>query len=105
ANQRQANDPFALVRAIGNAAGEHWAHFVLRWIPQIARQNLRCAECPILAKDVLQLTDDWTGHAKVEVLRLLFWFFRQPAALADVHSAGESQLPVDDHDLAVASQV
>ena len=88
-----------------DAAGEHRARPRERRNPGGAREGFLGGEGPILDEHLEQLRDHRPLQPEVRVADRVPGFVGQPAAVADVEAAGESDLAVHHHDLAVVTEV
>ena len=75
------------------------------WEQNRVDQFLARGVVPVLGEDLLQLPDGGTFDAQVSVAPMPDLWIGSQILVPDVHSAGESNLAVDDDDLAMATVI
>ena len=67
------------------------------WEPAFAMQRLTGGEFPVLDKNLLHPSDDWSVDTKLDIVHGSFRVEASAIFVVDVHAAGETDLAIDDH--------
>ena len=94
-----------IVGSEADAAGKRRPYGSLVESPGRTGQCFFRRECPVFGKDLQEVGDDRALEAEVEIADGVPGLMGQPAAVADIQAAGESDLSVHHQELTVVAEV